>query len=55
MDFGDDDDDYFSATSCVFPGQCLMPGIHLPEECHTADMMEQLMIDEEEIAKRGGL
>jgi hypothetical protein len=25
---------------CRFPGACLMPGPHLPSECHTADMLE---------------
>lgn len=27
---------------CIFPGRCLMPGIHLESECHTAEMMEDL-------------
>jgi hypothetical protein len=25
---------------CVFPGRCVMPGVHLESECHTAEMME---------------
>lgn len=25
---------------CLFPGRCLMPGIHLESECCTADMFE---------------
>jgi hypothetical protein len=28
-------------VGCVFPGRCLMPGIHLESECHTVEMIEQ--------------
>lgn len=28
---------------CLFPGKCLMPGDHLTSECHTAEMMEDLI------------
>ncbi len=27
---------------CIFPGKCLMPGIHVESECHTTAMMEQV-------------
>jgi len=32
---------------CVFPGRCLMPGVHLESECHTVEMMEQMVKDGE--------
>lgn len=44
IDFGDDDG---PDTYCCFPGRCCMPGIHLSEECHTAEMMEQMIADDE--------
>ena len=25
---------------CLPPGECCMPGLHLPSECHTAEMYE---------------
>lgn len=37
-----DYDDYDDADSsretfgCCFPGECCMPGLHFPSECHTA-------------------
>ena len=27
-------------NDCQFPGACLMPGDHLPCECHTVEMIE---------------
>lgn len=27
---------------CIFPDRCVMPGIHYPNECHTAEMMEAM-------------
>ena len=35
--FGEDD-----PIGCEVPGRCLMPGIHLESECHTAEMMAEL-------------
>jgi len=32
---------------CVFPGKCIMPGIHLESECCTAEMMEHTHAEEE--------
>lgn len=26
---------------CVLPGKCMMSGLHLPSECHTAEMLEE--------------
>jgi hypothetical protein len=26
---------------CLFPGQCCMPGEHMTDECHTAEMLMQ--------------
>lgn len=34
-------------VGCVFPGRCLMPGIHLESECHTIEMMETDQIQKE--------
>ena len=27
---------------CLFPDKCLMLGVHLESECHTAEMMEDM-------------
>lgn len=41
-----DDDDYDDAPrerldfGCCMPGECCMPGLHFPSECHTAAMYE---------------
>lgn len=35
----DCEDDPFG---CIFPGKCLMVGLHLESECHTAEMMEEI-------------
>jgi hypothetical protein len=36
-DCEDCDDD---TEGCLYPGKCLMPGIHLESECHTVEMVE---------------
>jgi hypothetical protein len=38
-DCEDCDDD---PIGCLFPDKCLMPGVHLESECHTAEMLEQI-------------
>ena len=37
---GFDEDCEDDPIGCVFPGRCLMPGVHLESECHTAEMIE---------------
>jgi len=32
---------------CCFPGRCCMPGYHMRSECHTAEMMDQMIEDGE--------
>jgi hypothetical protein len=44
---GADSDRQPEPPSCLFPGRCVMPGIHWPEECATAEMMEQMTQDGE--------
>lgn len=39
-DCEDCDDD---PMECAFPSRCLMPGIHCESECHTTEMMEEIM------------
>lgn len=34
---------------CLFPDECCMPGPHTSDECHTAEMIEQM--EREEYAK----
>jgi hypothetical protein len=34
-------------VECCFPGSCCMPGEHLRSECHTAEMMQQMIESEE--------
>lgn len=42
----DDDEDFDDEPrerqdfGCCFPGECCMPGLHFPSECHTAAMYE---------------
>jgi hypothetical protein len=43
------EDDYRSFShndhlreGCCFPGDCCMPGRHFTDECHTAEMMEDI-------------
>lgn len=36
----EDNDDWLGEEGCLFPAQCLMPGIHYTSECHTAEDME---------------
>lgn len=36
----DEDADREEEEGCCMPGRCLMPGDHLPSECHDAEMME---------------
>ncbi|MFO1417254.1 MAG: hypothetical protein U1E83_01155 [Methylotetracoccus sp.] len=31
---------------CLFPGECCMPGDHVPNECHRADDYEASLDDE---------
>jgi hypothetical protein len=42
-----EDDNIVNQTSefelCLYPDNCCMPGPHLPFECHTAEMAEELM------------
>jgi hypothetical protein len=42
-----DRDDEENDTGCCFPGRCCMPGEHLRSECHTAEMMAQMIEDGE--------
>lgn len=42
-DYDDDDADEPRERQdfgCCFPGECCMPGLHFPSECHTAAMYE---------------
>ena len=32
---------------CLFPGKCCMPGEHLMCECHTVEMMESYIEEQE--------
>lgn len=50
-EFWDDDEDPGCVSEvedererpgCVFPGRCLMPGLHYPSECHTVEMIEAI-------------
>lgn len=38
----DDSPDYdeMEDFGCWFGTRCMMPGLHFPSECHTAEMME---------------
>jgi hypothetical protein len=52
LDFDDDylGDDNLSDEEdfgCCFPGKCCMPGMHYRDECHAAEMMEQMIADGE--------
>lgn len=43
------DEDYEDREGfgCVFPGRCVMPGLHYESECATAEMIEQMYADNE--------
>lgn len=43
------EDDIFG--ECLYPKECVMPGDHMPSECHTAEMYEAAM---EEMAAAAG-
>jgi len=40
-DHPEDDPAPLDDDRCRFPGKCLMPGPHMPSECHTKEMQEQ--------------
>lgn len=37
-----DPDEERETFGCVFPGQCCMPGLHYPSECHTVEMIQDM-------------
>jgi len=39
-DYADDEPRESLGFSCCLPGECCMPGLHFPSECHTAAMYE---------------
>jgi hypothetical protein len=39
-DYADEDDGPPEFGCCMPPGECCMPGLHFPSECHTAAMYE---------------
>lgn len=43
-----DDIDSPTTVGCLFPSECLMPGEHFPSECHTAEMVEDNCIKQED-------
>ena len=38
--------------ACLFPDKCCMPGYHTSDECHTAEMMEEIYEENEPRAVR---
>lgn len=46
-EFAGEEDREQPQFGCDFPERCCMPGLHFPSECHTAEMMEQLMEEDE--------
>lgn len=39
-DYASEDDGPPEFGCCLPPGECCMPGLHFPSECHTAEMYE---------------
>lgn len=54
-DFRDDYEDggLLEDFDCLFPGNCCMPELHLPSECHTPEMAAEFYsfegLDEDEV------
>jgi hypothetical protein len=37
-----DEDELMEDYECILGPACVMPGLHFPSECHTAEMMEEI-------------
>lgn len=40
--FYPEDENFEDEDGCLFPDECCMPGFHTTDECHTAEMVEEL-------------
>lgn len=43
-----EEEDEHERWGCYFPGECCMPGPHMLSECHTPEMIEAWMQEQEE-------
>ncbi len=50
---GDDETDRIERWTCLFGDLCCMPGYHMSNECHTAEMYEQAQHEEYPATVRG--
>lgn len=50
-DLDNPEESAIGVMGCLFPGQCCMPGEHFTSECHTAQMLDEVLLPEAQTAR----